>query len=55
MTGKNIVQTTTYLEKEDYKALKTYLLQEDKTFTQWIRIIVKDYLNKKRQMNEVKK
>lgn len=49
---ENILPTTVWVEKEDYRQLRSILVLKDKSFSQWVRIIIKDFLNKEKQMKE---
>lgn len=49
------VPVTVYVGEEDYKRLRSSLILKDKSFSKWVRIIMKDFLDKQDKQNEEQK
>ena len=50
------IPVTAHVNEEDYKKLRSALILKNKSFSEWIRIIVKDFLikNETSKMSEKK-
>ena len=47
MGYQNLEQVTVSLEREDLKTLKHLAVDDDRTLSEFLRILVRDYLNAK--------
>lgn len=49
------IPVTVHIGKEDYKRLRSSLILKNRSFSKWVRIIMKDFLDKQDKQNEEKK
>lgn len=50
--GTDLIKTTIRINRDDYKRLKSSLVMRDRSFSEWVQIIMRDYLLKESEKNK---